>query len=189
MIGVEDVGEVERLDRFGSGRLAVDQVKEMGRFVEVGADGRQRLALTRAMEIGDDDADLGRQRNGAGQKLLRGLRADRRVVVEAEHRNAGAQDVHRVGILGRVLEEIDDRRRQGAGGAQIGLELRQLRLVRQRFVPEEINDLLVADVPGEFVDVVPGVDENALLPHDITETGGGGDDPLKSRRSDRHNFN
>jgi hypothetical protein len=45
-------------------------------------------------------------------------------------------------------------------------------------VPEEINDLLVADVSGEFVDVVASIDENSLVPHDITETGGGGNDPL-----------
>jgi hypothetical protein len=98
------------------------------------------------------------------------------VVVEAEHRNARAQDVHRVGILGRVLQKFDDRRRQGAGGAQVGLELRQLGLVGETLMPEEMDDFLVADVPGEFVDVVPGVDENPLVPHDVTETGGGGDD-------------
>jgi hypothetical protein len=61
VIGVKDIGEVERLDRFGAGRLARDEVEEVGRFVEVGADGRKRLALPRAMEISDDDADLGRQ--------------------------------------------------------------------------------------------------------------------------------
>jgi hypothetical protein len=56
-------------------------------------------------------------------------------------------------------------------------------------LPEEINDLFVADVSGELVDVVTGVNEYSFFPHDITETGGGGDDPLESRRSDRHNFN
>jgi len=53
-------------------------------------------------------------------------------------------------------------------------------------VPEEINDFLVADVTCQVVDVVPGVNEDSLFSHDITEAGGGGDDPLKSRRSDRH---
>ena len=161
----------------------------MGRFIEIGADRRQRLALARAMKIGDDHAHLGRERNRARQELLRRLRADRRVVIKAQHGHARAQDVHQVGVLRRVLQEVDDRRRQCARGAQVGLELRQLRLVRQRLVPEEIDDLLVADAPRQLVDVVTGVNEDALLAHDITEARGGGDDSLKSRRSDGHKLN
>ena len=85
VVGMEDVGEVEGLDRFGTGRFAGEEIEEMGRFIEVGADGRKGLALARAMEVGDDDADFGRQRDGAGQKLLRGLRTNGRDIVEAEH--------------------------------------------------------------------------------------------------------
>ena len=104
VVGVEDIGHVERLDRFRAGSFAVDEVEKMGGFVEVLADGRKRFALPCAMEIGDDDADFGGDRNGAGQKLVGRLRADRRVVVKAEHRDAGAQDVHDVCGLGRIRD-------------------------------------------------------------------------------------
>jgi hypothetical protein len=108
------------------------------------------------------------------------------VVVEAEHRDARAQDVHDVGVLGRVGEEIDHRRGQGAGGAEVGLEFFEFGLVGEAFMPEEVDDFLVADLAGEFVDVVPGVDEDALVPQHITEAGGGGDDSFKSGRGDGH---
>ncbi len=186
VIGMEDIGQVERLDRLGARLFAVDEVEKMGRLVEVGADGRQRLALARAMEISDDRPHLGGERNRPGQKLFRRLRTDRRVVVKAQHGDARAQDVHRVGILRRVLQEIEDRRRKRARGAEVGFQLLELCLVGQGLMPQEVNDLLVTDPSGQLVDVITGVNKNTFLTHDITETGGGGNDPLESRRSDRH---
>ncbi len=152
----------------------------MRRLVEVGANGRKLQPVPRAVEIGDDDADLGGQRNGSREKLLGGLRTHRRVVIEAQHRDAGAQDVHRVGVLGGLLEELDDRLRQRARGAQFGLELLQLGLVRQPVVPEEIDDFLVTNRARQVVDVVPGIDQDAVFPHHVAETGGGGDDSFQS---------
>jgi hypothetical protein len=107
------------------------------------------------------------------------LRAHRRVVVKAEHGHARAEDVHRVRVLGRVLEEIDDRRGQLARSAQVGLQLLELCLVRQLLVPEQVNNFLVADLACQLVDVVSGVNQDALFTHDIAKTRGGGDDPLQ----------
>ena len=124
-----------------------------------------------------------------GSKLLRRLRADRRVVVKTQHGYTRAQDVHRVGVLRRILQEFDHGRGQGARGAEVRLELIELRLVRQRLVPEEINDFLVTDLPRQLIDVVARVNQHALVPHHVTETRGGGDDPLETGRGNGHNLN
>jgi hypothetical protein len=114
------------------------------------------------------------------------LVAHERVGVEAEHGDGRAQDVHDVRILRGLAEELDHRRGQGARGAQVGLQLLQLGLGREPVVPEQKDDLLVMHAADQLVDVVAAVDENALLALHIAEARGGGDDPLQSRRRDRH---
>ena len=59
-------------------------------------------------------------------------------------------------------------------------------LVRQLAMPEQVNDLLVADLPGEFVDVVSGVDEDSLLAAHVAEGGGVGNDTFESFGDDGH---
>ncbi len=66
-----------------------------------------------------------------------------------------------IGVLRRVLDEIEHGPWQRARGAQVGLQFFQLGLVRQLFVPEEINHFLVADAPGQLVDIVTGVNQHS----------------------------
>ena len=115
-------------------------------------------------------------------------------VCEVDVRPGGAMRIHMRGPDGTiypmtgVFQEIDHRSRQRSRRPQIGLELGQFGLVREPLVPEEIDDFLITDLAGELVDVVAGVDENAFIPEDVTETGGGGNDPLQSRRGNGHNL-
>jgi hypothetical protein len=62
----------------------------------------------------------------------------------------------------------------------------KLGLVGKFPVPEEVDDLLVADLAGEFVDIVTGVDEDAFLTAHIAERGGVGDDTFETFGDDRH---
>ena len=66
-------------------------------------------------------------------------------------------------VLG-AFEIFDDGRRKRARGFEVGFELRQLALVRQPLVPEEVNDFLVADLSGQLVDIITSVNENTFLP-------------------------
>ena len=52
--------------------------------------------------------------------------------------------------------------------------------VGQALVPEQKDDLLEADLAGEFVDVVAGVDQLAFFAEHIAEPGGVGDDAFES---------
>src|SRR5215211_6799097 len=66
------------------------------------------------------------------------------------------------------------------------LETRELRAVRQLAVPEQVADFLERAVPGEILDPVAAVDENALGTVYFTEAGLCGDDALQSLACARH---
>ena len=65
MVGVEHIGDIERLDGFRRGFGAGHEVKEMRSLAEVGADGRKFLAVAGAVEIGGDHADFRGDADGA----------------------------------------------------------------------------------------------------------------------------
>ena len=83
------------------------------------------------------------------------------MIVEPEHRDGGADDVHRVRVLRRGGEEINDALRQFAVCAQRLMERVELAPVWQFAVPEQVDDFLEGDIAREFVDVVARIDELA----------------------------
>ena len=167
MVGVQDKGNIKRVARFLRLRLAIDQIKEMLRFGQVVAHRRQGFALARAMKIRRDDADLGRDTaRPAFVDLARGLLLHLGIV-ETEHGNGGAHDIHRVRRLGRALDEIDHGQRQLTFLTQLVGKFIQLGAVRQVSAPEEKHNFLVADFASQFVDVVAAVDELALVANHV----------------------
>ena len=148
VIGMEDVGDVEGLCGLGGRHLSVEEIEEVGGLTEVGADGGELLAKAGAVIVRGDDADFGGQGDGA-VAVLDGIDlAGRHLVVEAEHGDTRADDIHGVGILGGRLEEVDDALREFALGTKLLMQCLKLGLVGKFPVPEEVDDLLVADLAG-----------------------------------------
>ena len=65
---------------------------------------------------------------------------------------------------------------------QIGLQVAELGPGRQPPVPEQVADLLEGGVARQIVDVVPAIGQHAALPVEITDSRGGRDDLVESRR-------
>src|SRR5690606_12430982 len=70
--------------------------------------------------------------------------------------------------------------RDRALGAELGVELVELLLVRKRAVPEEVGDLLERGVLREVLDVVAAVEELAGLAVDVRELGVEGGDAFEA---------
>ena len=58
-----------------------------------------------------------------------------------------------------------------AFATQLRLELVKLRAIRQRAMPEQVDDLLVGSIAGKFVDVVAGINENSFTSKYIAQAG------------------
>jgi hypothetical protein len=69
------------------------------------------------------------------------------------------------------VQKINDWLRKFAGRAELIAKGIQLGVVREFSMPEEVNRLLKAGVPSDFVDVVAGINEDSLLTENITEAG------------------
>ena len=106
--------------------------------------------------------------------------------IAAEHGDGGAHDVDGRGVLRRAGEEIDDALRQLALGAQRGGQGVEFALGRQAVVPEQVDDFLVADLAGEFIDVVAAVDELADVAAHVSDAGFSGDDSFETSGDNSH---
>jgi len=158
----------------------------MARFTEIRADGRQVEPLARTVEIRSDHADLGGDAGGTMAVLRRVLIVAGALVEEAEHGNARANHIHGIRRLRNGLDEIDDPLRQLAQAGEFLLQGVEFGLVRQMPGPEKVDDFFVGDLPGEFVDVVTGVDEHPFRATHITEGGGVCDDSFESFGDNGH---
>ena len=186
MIGMEDITDIKGFGGFRCRHFAIEEVEEVGCLAEIRADWRKIFSQTGAMEVGGDDTDLCSDGSGAMAVFFTIDVTGRHLVVESQHGDTGADDIHRVGILRSTQDEVDDTLRKLALGAELMLKSFQLFPVRQSAVPEEIDNFLVADLSGQFVDVVTGVDQRSFLPEHITECGGVGDDTFESFSDDGH---
>ena len=108
-------------------------------------------------------------------------------IVKAEHRDRRAHHVHRRRVLRRALEEIDDALRQLALRAQGLAGIAPVRRDSAVCCSKQINDFLVADLAGQFVDVVAAVNELAFVADDIAQPRGVRDDAFESA-GNRHAF-
>ena len=83
-------------------------------------------------------------------------------VERGQCRDCSAQHVHGVrGLHG--LDDVEDRRRQLAGGLQLGVDAGQLRLGRQLAVQQQVGGLLEGRVLGQIVDGIAAIAQLAGL--------------------------
>ena len=187
VVGVQDVGDIECLFHVGARCFAIQQVEKVCGLAEVFADRRQVLAHPRAVVICGNDSDACGDAHGALAVAIHGRVVHVRVV-NAEHRDSGADDVHRVRCRGRSLEEINHALRQIAVTAQRLREHVELALRGEFAIPEQVDDFLVAHFASEFVDVVAAVNELTDVAEHVGESGGVGDDSFETFCSDRHDW-
>ena len=176
VIGVQGVGDVENFRSALGWSLAIDEVEKMSCLGEIGANGRKFEALAEAVESCDDDGSFGDQRNGdkcIGRHV--GFTDFGAFVVEAEHRYAGAENIHGVGILGCGFEEIEHALRQFALCAQLLIQGVEFRLVRQMTVMQEVSDFFKGTVSDQFIDAIAEITQATLCAFDVGECGFIGD--------------
>lgn len=168
MVGVQGVGDVENFRGALRGCFTSDEVKEMRGFREVGADGRKFEALAEAMEGRNDDGSFRNERNG--DERIRGhirFADGGAFVIEAEHGNAGAQDVHGIGIARGGLEEIKHALGQFALTAEFLFHGSELRAIRQVSMVKEVGHLLKRAVFYQLIDAIAEVAEPSLRAFDV----------------------
>ena len=134
------------------------------------------------MQRGDDRRDHGGDAQGLGGALV-GLEVDQRAQPElvGGDRHGGAYPPERrPGRRGERLEHRDERRRQRAGGGDLGAEGGQLGGVGQVAACDEVPCLLEAAVAGELGGVEAAVVEEAGLAVDVADGGVGDGDAVEA---------
>ena len=176
VLGVQVQRDVHRLDPALRGRPAMQQVQEVpaDRLV-VGLDVDPHARVAVVVPVGEHRAEARHQAvgdvPGAGEVVvfLLGQRA-------AEHRDAGAQHVHRMARGGQRLERGADRNRQAAQALQLDLVARELSLARQLAVHQKVGHFLEFAGLGEIEDVVTPVVQVVTTAPDGAERGVAGGD-------------
>ena len=131
------------------------------------------------MEIGGDDGNLGDQLErdlaGVGQGIVVRL-----PIKAAQGGNTGADGVHGRRIPGQGAQYIDDASGEAAVDGEGFLERGEFGAVGQAILVEEVNDFLIGNFAGEFVDVVAGVGEFANVALDVGEARVSGHDAFQA---------
>ena len=152
MLDVQDQADVEDLLDERVGQFAVDHVEEVRRVAEV-VQRRDRVsALAHVLEGGEYGRHLGDEANGGLVVRLVVVGVAR--VEEAHGGNAGLERGHGMGGLGKELDEVEDRRFDGAMSGELRLERVELLSTRQIALKDEVGGLLEGAVLGEFLDGV-----------------------------------
>ncbi len=179
VVGVEDVGDVERAGGFCAGFFACDEPEEAAGLAEVGADGGHGVAGAVVVVGGDDEGDLGADGEGAffveGAVLIVAA-----AVEDSEEGDPGAEDVHGGSVLGEGVDEAGDFRGEVAVGAEFVGEGGEFRVIGELAVVEEVDDFFEGTIGDEIVDGVAEVAEFSVGTVDIAETGFIGDDTFET---------
>ena len=100
--------------------------------------------------------------------------------MSAEHADAGAQHIHRPGVLGRGFQKINDFIGQRTQRAQRSRYFIELRLRWKRAAMQQVKHLLEGAVLGEIVDIVTEVAQHAVEPEHLAELRFVGDDTFEA---------
>ncbi len=100
----------------------------------------------------------------------------RRGIIQAQHGNGGAKDVHGQRGFGRGAKELHDLRRNGRVSNQALFQGIDFRLLRQLAFPEQVDDFFKGGVISEFVDIVSAVAQDPVVAIDVTDFRFPGDD-------------
>ena len=112
---MQDVGDVESLFRLRRRLDAIEQIEKMRGLAEVSPHRRKLEPLSGAMEIGRNDTDFGRDTDRAAMiGILARIFVAKTAVIEPEHGDGRSHHVHRIGRVGRRLNEVHDPARKVA---------------------------------------------------------------------------
>ena len=99
------------------------------------------MAVPQTVEGGDNGGNSRHQLHGFG--LIRFQATVGRLrIVQAEHGNGRAKDVHRAASLWRAAQELNDARGRSRSATKLAFRVVQFTSVRQTAVPKEINHFL-----------------------------------------------
>jgi len=136
--------------------------------------------------VGDDEWDVGNDVEGAFLVQLAFLVVVLLLVVEAEHGDARAKNVHGTSVLGSGLKEVDDPLRKSAMTTKRLDEGIEFGLGRELAPVKQVEHLLEGAVLDEVVDGVSEVGKLAFGSLDVRESGFVGDDSLESFGCESH---
>ena len=162
MVGMQDESHVQGplggCIRLVSGEH-VDEVGGM-RQSGIGADGFLPVADTVAG--GHDGGDLAGQTIGLSQvgRFVVGCSVG---VVMGQGRNSRAQDVHGGSVLGKALQQLNHRLRQGPAPTHDRCDFVQLRLFGEAAEPQQVADFFKRRPLRQIVDVHASIRQNPLL--------------------------
>ena len=184
MLGVEHQRQVECVPHRLRRRLAVHHVEEVGRVVEVFARSNQGKALEDPLVMRDERGHLGNHPLSFAH--VRGVVGRLGVDIGIEMRldaYTGPQHVHEVRLLRKLLQKLDQGGCNRTQLAQPCVKLAELAAIGQITVKQQIGCLLVRNVPGQILDLVPSVLQSASTvgPLHVGDCGFVRDDAFKSR--------
>ena len=90
-------------------------------------------------------------------------------IVKPKHGNSGADHVHGIRILWGRINEIDNAARQLAMRPKLAGALLQFLTIRKPIIPEQEDHFLVADFPGQLVDIVTAINQLSFVANDVTQ--------------------
>ena len=167
VLGVQDQRNIEGSRHHLIGFLAGERVEKVRGEPQFRIARHHRLPLAQPIETGDDGRGLRHQlhgflRGGSGLDVV-GIGIRKR-----QHRNRGAQHMHRRAFR-IALQERFDLRRNRAIRHQRGLQLIELRLLGQLAVPQQVDDFLERGVLGQRLDTEALVAEQSRIAIDKTQ--------------------
>jgi hypothetical protein len=165
VIGVQGKSHVEGALHDIVRSFAGEGVKEIGSETELRIARDNRFSLPQAVEGSDDGRRLRHETHrfaviGLGRHVLRFG------IVDAQHRDGRAENVHRT-AGSDAAEKIDDLLGQAALGHQFLAELIQFGLLGQPAVPEEEDNLFENGVVREGVNIVTAVAQDTQVSVDV----------------------
>ena len=108
------------------------------------------------------------------------------LIRKAEHGDSSAENVHRIGVLGRGLEEVDHALRNFAVIAEFIFKSRKLSGIRKLTAMKEVSNFLEGAVFYEIIDAVAEVREATFEAFYFRESGFIGDDSFETFGVIRH---
>ena len=165
MLRVQHHVDIHEPRGIGAGFLALQHVEKIGGVPKARV-GRHRLAAVADVLVRrDDHRHLGREPDALAQRRVRGFVSGLRIECR-EGGDAGAKDVHGVGILDRS-DELVERRGQLARRHQLLSEISELQPGGQLALEEQVHGLLKVRALRKVVDGVAAVAQLARAPVDI----------------------
>ena len=126
------------------------------------------------VEGGDEHGDLRDEVKGFIARECDVFAGFRRGIIAAERADGGSQHVHRCGLVGYGVNEINNALRNFAAAGEVFFQCGQFIRSWQALVMKQVNDLLEAGVLRKVVDVVAAINQLAEIAAHVAQFRFGG---------------